>query len=140
MTENPPAPPNSQDVGGKGLAIAALVLGILAFFPGCCMSTFYGNYIIAILAIIFGAMSVSGPAAGMAKAGLTLGIIALVLWVALDIVGAEFNEQLMQWAEQEQQSMQGEGSGNNDFNNDFDNDGSNGDGNRDSDSGVDSVN
>ena len=128
MTESAPPAPNSQDAGGKGLAIAALVLGIVAFFPGCCLSGFYGNYIIAILAIICGAMSLSGPAAGLAKAGLTLGIIAIVLWIALDIVGAEYGESLMQWAEEQQQAQQAENGGSNDFNND----GNNNDGNNDS--------
>ena len=29
----------------QGLAITALVLGITAFFPGCCLAGFYGNWI-----------------------------------------------------------------------------------------------
>ena len=73
-------------------------------------------------------MSLSGPAAGLAKAGLALGIIAIVLWIALDIVGAEYGESLMQWAEEQQQAQQAENGGSNDFNND----GNNNDGNNDS--------
>ena len=127
MSDEPNTEPGDDIAGGKGLAIAALVLGIMAFFPGCCASGFYGQYILALLAIIFGAMSLSGPAAGMAKAGLTLGIIAVVLWIALTILGVAAGDRMMEWIQQQQQ--QGENSGSGDFNNDFDNDGNNFDGN-----------
>ena len=63
----------------------------------------------------------------MAKAGLTLGIIAVVLWIALTILGVAAGDRMMEWIQQQQQ--QGENSGSGDFNNDFDNDGNNFDGN-----------
>ena len=133
MTEQQNAVSEDDIAGGRGLAIAALVLGIMAFFPGCCASGFYGQYILALLAIIFGAMSLSGPAAGLAKAGLTLGIIALVLWIILEIVNVQFGNQLTEWAEQQQQAMQAETSGSDDLNTDANNnDGGNDDGNNDS--------
>ena len=133
MTEQQNAVSEDDIAGGRGLAIAALVLGIMAFFPGCCASGFYGQYILALLAIIFGAMSLSGPAAGLAKAGLTLGIIAIVLWIALTILGVAAGDRMMEWVKQQQQQQQeqGESSGSGDFNNDFNNDGDNFDGDGD---------
>ena len=119
MNEEETAELEDEVIAGKGLAVAALVLGIMAFFPGCCASGFYGQYILAILAIIFGAMSMNGPAAGIAKAGLTLGIVAIVLWIVLTIVGVEAGDRFMEWAQQQQQ-QQTEGAGNGGFNNEGD--------------------
>lgn len=73
----------------KGMAITAMVLGICAFVPGCCIP--YLNWVIApicaLLAIIFGTVALKAVArgeadgGGMAKTGLILGIINLALIV-----------------------------------------------------------
>jgi hypothetical protein len=70
-----------------GLAVAAMVCGILGFFP-------YVGFVLAILGIVFGAKARSAIAAsagtlkgeGMAMAGLVCGIVALgigFLWLIL---------------------------------------------------------
>lgn len=72
---NPQAPVNQPaKVPGKGLAITSLVLGIVGVVAGFCPFTFFWlGYILAILAIIFGAV---GRKHGLGKAGLILGIVA----------------------------------------------------------------
>lgn len=104
MTDAPTSDAGSQGEG-KGKAVASLVLGITAFFPGCCLSALFINYILAILAIIFGAMSIKGPGRGMATAGLVLGIVAIVLPLFLTVVGLGFEEEIEKWLEQQQQAM-----------------------------------
>ena len=74
------APVQEAPKPGKGLAIAALVLGIVSFlcFP----------IITGVLAIIFGAVAKSkGYPGGMATAGLVCGIIGLGLWILTLISG-----------------------------------------------------
>ena len=59
---------------GKGLAIASMVLGIIAFL---CAPIITG-----VLSIVFGGVAKSkGYRGGMATAGIVCGVIALVLWV-----------------------------------------------------------
>ena len=138
MTSGSDAASETQKSGGKGLAVAALVFGIIAFFPGCCMAAFYGNYVLAILAIIFGAMSMKGPGSGMAKAGLTLGIVVIIIYIALNVLGFAAGDKLQEWAkqmQQEQGQQQMDGAGNN---ND-DNNGGNDNGNFDSGSNDGNV-
>lgn len=61
---------------GKGLAIAALVLGIVSFF---CIPVITG-----ILAIIFGGVAKSkGYRGGMATAGIVCGIIGVAAWLIM---------------------------------------------------------
>lgn len=82
------APPvhQGQVSQGNGMAVAGLVLGILALV--FCWIPFL-NWILAILAIIFGAVGngkankIGGKGKGMALAGLVLGIIGALLGVAL---------------------------------------------------------
>ena len=63
-----------QQQRGKGLAIAAMVCGIVSFF---CFGVILG-----ILAVIFGGVAKSkGYKGGMATAGIVLGIIGLALYV-----------------------------------------------------------
>jgi hypothetical protein len=80
------ATPSSNAKPAKGLAIAALVLGITSFlfFP---IAT-------GTLGIIFGTMALKRIKAnpnqegkGMAKAGVICGIIGLALWILLLVVG-----------------------------------------------------
>lgn len=70
----------------NGMAIASLVLGIASFFIGCFA------FITGTLAIIFGGIAISNynkgiaGGKGMAKAGLTCGIISMALWGIIYIV------------------------------------------------------
>lgn len=81
------APPVHQQTSqGNGMAVAGLVLGILALV--FCWIPFL-NWILAILAIIFGAVGngkankIGGKGKGMAVTGLILGIVGALLGVAL---------------------------------------------------------
>lgn len=67
-----------QQNGGKGLSIAAMVLGIVAVVL-CCI--WYLSIPCAILAIIFGIIGKKRDGRGMAIAGLVLGIVAIGLYV-----------------------------------------------------------
>ena len=66
---------------GKGMSIAALVLGILGIIGGWIPVVCYFTTICAILGLIFGiigrkkSVTAFGKASGMATAGLVLGII-----------------------------------------------------------------
>ncbi len=68
----------SAPSGGKGLAVASLVLGIVGAVMGCCF------YIVGIgcgiAAIVMGAIAKKKGQRGMATAGLILGIIATVIY------------------------------------------------------------
>ncbi len=118
------------DGRGQGFAVAALVLGITATFPGSYLAAIYGNWVLAILAIAFGVVGLKGAGSGMAKAGLILGIYAIALYVVLLIVGYELDTDLEEWPERPEIAMSGDGG---DFD-DGDDDG-NGDTDRDSDGG-----
>ncbi len=77
-----PYPPMVQpgDPSRNGLAVAALVMGILAIvFSVSC----WGGLLFGILGTIFGGLSLKSQKNGMAKAGLIMSIIALVLCVIL---------------------------------------------------------
>lgn len=91
---------------GKGMAIAALVLGILAFVPGCCV--WYIGAVLAIIAIVLGVKAKSGPGGAMAMAGMILGICALLLYVVVLITGTQLNDKLTTWAEEMQAEQQQE--------------------------------
>ncbi|MFI0236227.1 DUF4190 domain-containing protein [Streptomyces sp. NPDC016845] len=68
----------------NGLAIAGLVCGIVGLF--------FLSFVLGPLAIIFGALALRQRAAsggaGMAKAGLILGIVDVILFVVLMIAAA----------------------------------------------------
>ena len=66
-----------QQNGGKGLSIAAMVLGIVSVVF-CCV--WYLSIPCSILAIIFGIIGKKRDGRGMAIAGLVLGIIAIALY------------------------------------------------------------
>lgn len=67
-----------QQNGGKGLSIAAMVLGIVSVVL-CCL--WYVSLPCAILAIIFGTIGKKRDGRGMAIAGLVLGIVAIALYI-----------------------------------------------------------
>ncbi|MFJ8824700.1 DUF4190 domain-containing protein [Streptomyces sp. NPDC102467] len=68
----------------NGLAIAGLVCGIVGLF--------FLSVVLGPLAIIFGALALRQKAAtgggGMAKAGLILGVIDLILFIVMIVVAA----------------------------------------------------
>lgn len=74
---------------GNGLAVAALVLGILSLILSWLLVV---DFILAVLAIIFGAVGIStankrnGAGKGMAIAGLVLGLITIALGIIFWIV------------------------------------------------------
>lgn len=75
----PIAPP----AAGKGMAIAALVLGIVSFF---CFPAITGT-----LGIIFGCVAKGkGCRSGMATAGIICGAIGIALWIIMLILGFSF--------------------------------------------------
>ena len=74
------APVQNTSYPGKGMAIAALVLGIVSFF---CAPLITG-----VLGIVFGCVAKSqGYPGGMATAGIVCGIIGLILWVVMLVSG-----------------------------------------------------
>jgi Tfp pilus assembly protein PilE len=93
-TEQPYSSPGvPAPVQGNGMAVAALVLGILAVV--LCWAWFLGG-ILGILAIIFGALGsgkarrLGGKNKGMAVAGLVLGVVGLVLAIAVIVLAVVF--------------------------------------------------
>lgn len=64
---------NSQN--GRGISIAALVLGIV------CLVSNYGRITCGILAIIFGSIGIKKDGNKMARAGLIMGIIGIAIWL-----------------------------------------------------------
>ncbi|MFI6212305.1 DUF4190 domain-containing protein [Nocardia brasiliensis] len=97
----PGYPPPGQQPGqywqespkGKGLAITALVLGILALLT--CW-TVIGGFLFGVFALIFGVIAAvkarSGRAGGtgMAISGLVLGIFGMIIAGVLAVVGYSF--------------------------------------------------
>ena len=86
---------------GKGMGIASMVLGITSFFPGCCFAGLYLNFVLAILAVIFGAIGRKRPGRGMATTGLVLGIVNITLPLVLLATGFGAVEMLEKWAEEQ---------------------------------------
>ena len=71
-----PAPEVKPATPGKGLAIAAMVTGILSFlcFP----------YVFGVLGIVFGGVAKSkGCKSGMATAGIACGAVGIALWLLM---------------------------------------------------------
>ena len=70
---------------GKGMSIAALVLGILGIIGGWIPIVAYFTFVCAVLGMIFGvkgrakSTAAYGKASGLATAGLVLGIIGTCL-------------------------------------------------------------
>lgn len=79
----------NQQPGGKGLAIASMVCGILGIVFCACYSAI--GIILGIVAVALAVVSKNknnGVMQGMAKAGLVCGIIAIVINVISIIVAA----------------------------------------------------
>lgn len=125
MTQ-PPTTPGYQSIppqGPSGLATASLVVGIVAV----CLAVILGCFpflggICGVVALILGAVAMSqgGPtSAGRGRAGLILGIIAIVVsigwWLAiragvgfLQKKGGELSQQIQKQAEEAQKRMEEE--------------------------------
>ncbi|GAA4305124.1 DUF4190 domain-containing protein [Streptomyces venetus] len=84
MTSYGSSPTASSGSRTNGLAIASLCCGIIGLF--------LLNIVLGPLAIIFGAVARRQAAAkngaGMAKAGIILGVVDVVLWLVLLMVAA----------------------------------------------------
>lgn len=78
---------NMPQQGGKGLAIASMVLGIIALVFFC---FFWISIPCGIIAIILGgvALATKKPGKGMAIAGLVCAILGIAVYVILYAVGA----------------------------------------------------
>ncbi|WP_054815227.1 DUF4190 domain-containing protein [Nocardia arizonensis] len=78
---------------GKGLAVTALVLGILAILG---LLVVFGGFLFGVFAVIFGIIALvkarrgTGAGGGMAVTGLVLGIIAIVAATVISIIGWSF--------------------------------------------------
>ncbi|MGO4617359.1 DUF4190 domain-containing protein [Nocardia sp. 2YAB30] len=91
----PPSQPAywQESPKGRGLAITALVLGILGLLS---FWTVVGGYLFGIFALIFGVVALvkarSGTAGGtgMAIAGLVLGVLSLIGAIVITVVGYSF--------------------------------------------------
>lgn len=66
--------PQENSQNGRGISIAALVLGIV------CLVSNYGRITCGILAIIFGSIGIKKDGNKMARAGLIMGIIGIAIW------------------------------------------------------------
>ncbi|MCL2382844.1 MAG: DUF4190 domain-containing protein [Oscillospiraceae bacterium] len=68
----------------KGMSIASMVLGIVGLVLGWC---FYLFIPLGILAIIFGIIGMKKGGRGMAIAGLIMGGLTLLVYLAMVILG-----------------------------------------------------
>lgn len=66
--------PQENSQNGRGISIAALILGIV------CLVSNYGRITCGILAIIFGSIGIKKDGNKMARAGLIMGIIGIAIW------------------------------------------------------------
>lgn len=116
MTQPPTTPPQNIQYqpqppagGGKGLAIASLVLGIVACALFC---VGWLPRIVGILAIVLGVIAITQGAGGMAKAGVILGIVAIaisvVFWIAFTRGAKKLGDVIQQKGQEMQQRMEEE--------------------------------
>lgn len=84
--------PENESVG---LAVASMVCGICSLVLACCVP--YVPFILALIGVILGGVSLSGHRGGkgMAIAGLVTSIISLIPAVMVVLVGASLFAELM---------------------------------------------
>jgi predicted Zn finger-like uncharacterized protein len=83
-------PPSRRGGGGNGLAIASLILGITAVFPGCCCGLL--GIPLSLGAIVTGSIALKNPEGKpMAIIGICLG----ALMIGFTILGIVFNIGMM---------------------------------------------
>ncbi|WP_297961945.1 DUF4190 domain-containing protein [uncultured Ruminococcus sp.] len=90
--------------GGKGMAIASMVLGICAIVIGCCIT--YVGIVCGVIAIVLGVnVKKKGlPGQGQATAGVVCGIIGLALGILGIILAAVMGNSLKEALEELQDS------------------------------------
>lgn len=96
----PVAPSQTQPASSKGMAIAALVIGIIAFCTG-----FIGiGILLGVVAIILGAISLvkHQPGKAMAISGIVLGVIAILVGGLLFLITMVAYNGIQERAEQTQ--------------------------------------
>ena len=77
---------NMNGDGNKGMAIAAMILGIVSIVL-CCI--WYISIIAGVVAIVLGIMyNKKNGKCGMATAGIVCGIIGMILAIALIVIAA----------------------------------------------------
>jgi hypothetical protein len=85
-----PGQPTWQRPPGRGLAVTALVMGILALLS--CW-TVLGGILFGLAALVFGVIATTkarrgtGTGGGMAMAGLVLGLLGLIAAIVLIVIG-----------------------------------------------------
>ncbi|MBQ2803745.1 MAG: DUF4190 domain-containing protein [Lachnospiraceae bacterium] len=77
----------------NGLAIAALILGIIALITGCCAS--WIGIIFGIPGIICAVLSKKKGKSGMATAGLVMSIIGIVIGLAVTLIAVATSAAIM---------------------------------------------
>lgn len=82
--QSPYTLPNTKKYPGRGLGIAGMVVGICALFYALLNGTATASIILGVLAVVFGAVSLTkgravGRKNGFATAGLSCGIVALAI-------------------------------------------------------------
>lgn len=89
----------NQSQGGKGMAIAAMVLGIVSIVVGCCCTPI--GAICGILGIVFGILvkKKGGEGASQALAGIICGAIGTVISIVNAILGAAMGDSLQSYME-----------------------------------------
>ncbi|MDB5290336.1 MAG: hypothetical protein JWL69_1577 [Phycisphaerales bacterium] len=123
MSQIPPGPPGQTpnyagpppQQAGSGMAVAALVVGIVSIFPGCCLTSI-GMIVIGVVAIVLAVMARNqiatgrGRGAGMATAGLILGVVGAGLGIIFLLIalfgGPALQEKVRQLQHQMQQQKQ----------------------------------
>jgi len=80
---NPPSGTPATTGGGKGLAIASLVLGILSL---CASVAWWCGGPISIVGLVLGALGLKTSGKGMAIAGMVLSVIGLLLVVIFRVL------------------------------------------------------
>lgn len=95
---------NQAKNNGKGMSVAALVLGILGIIGGFIPVVCYFTLVCAILGLIFGiigrkkSVAADGKASGLATAGMVLGIIGTGFAVLMVVCAAVCTAALCSWA------------------------------------------
>ena len=81
---DPPTQKNDRSRTGRAFAVASLVCGIIGVLA-CCCCVYFANLILGALAVIFSIVAAkkSKKMPGLAIAGLILGILALLIFLAL---------------------------------------------------------
>jgi hypothetical protein len=122
MSQMPPGTPPQVNYStppqrpSSGLAVAAMIVGIVSIFPGCCLARFGGMLVLGLVAVILGIMARNAAAAGrgggggMALTGIITGAIGLALGLLLLLLvqfgGPAIQNKINQILQQQKQQLQ----------------------------------